>query len=98
MISERQFYVTYADYDVIITTMNEKLLKAQKNNPTMDFSKQLDTIKTLRGLQVAYHQMYHECLTIDNHSGKIMFERDNLMKKIAQLEKENKELKENISL
>jgi hypothetical protein len=42
--------------------------------------------------------MYHEVRIIDNREGNALFERDKLLKRISQLEKENKELKENIRL
>lgn len=98
MLTQKQFYSYYTDYDVIITSMNEKLMKAQKNNPTMDFSSQLDTICKLRGLQTVFHGIHNELVTKENESGRVMSERENLLRRIQQLEKENEELKENIRL
>jgi hypothetical protein len=37
-------------------------------------------------------------VTKENESGRVMSERENLLRRIQQLEKENKELKENIRL
>ena len=64
----------------------------------MDFSSQLDTICKLRGLQTIFHGIHSELLTKENESGRIMSERENLLRRIQQLEKENSELKENIRL
>lgn len=98
MITERDFYDYYTDYDVLITSMNEKLLEAQKKNPYLDMDKPLQKINMLRRLQNVFHKMYHEVRIIDTREGNVLFERDKLLKRISQLEKENKELKENIRL
>jgi hypothetical protein len=98
MLTERQFYDYYTDFDILITGMNERLLEAQKKNPEMDVERALSKINMLRRLQNVFHKMYHENMTIDNGAGKVLIERDKLLRRISQLEKENEELKQNIRL
>lgn len=98
MLSEEKFYLIHNDYDVIITNMNEKLYTYKLKNPSFDISESLKTINTLRFLQDTFHKQHHVILTLEGQHGNWSSERKRLMDKIIQLEKENVNLKENLSL
>ena len=88
-----EFYEFYTDYDVLIDGMREKLLEAMKRSPKADFSDAHLKIEKLERLKLLFHTMYHEQLSTDNDSGKIMADRTKLLNRIQYVEKENAELK-----
>ena len=97
-LSNNQFYVYYSDYEHLINEMEGKILQALEKSPNRDFSEAWEKVDTLKHLQLVYHNMYHFQQSIDNESGKIMKERDFLLKKLIRLEEENNQLKQNLNL
>lgn len=97
-LSDREFRVFYTDYDIIIDGMRSKLLEAKKANPKKDFSDREETIDRLIALRELFHRMHHNSITLDNSSRRVMVERENLIRKINRLEKENETLKQSIIL
>lgn len=97
-LTDREFRVLYTDYDIIIDGMRSKLLEAKKANPTKDFSDREITIDRLIALRELFHRMHHDSITLDNSSRRVMIERENLIRRIRQLEKENETLKQTITL
>ncbi len=98
MMSNKQFYEYYTDFDTIIDGMRVKLLDAMKRNPKGDYSQPNYTMEKLQRLQIVFHSMYHDQQTIDNDSGKIMMERDKFIKRISKLETEISTIKSNLNL
>lgn len=93
-----QFYAFYAHYELISSEMELSIHEAFLINPERCFDVERKTIETIKMLKDVYHAMYHHQQTLDNQSGKVMKERDFLLKKIIKLEQENKNLKESLSL
>ena len=97
-LTDREFRAIYTDCDIIIDGMRYKLLEARKLNPKKDFSDREATIDSLINLREVFHRMYHDSITQDNTSRGVMIERENFIRKISQLEKENERLKQSVSL
>jgi hypothetical protein len=98
MMSDREFYELYIDFDVIVDGMRLKLLEAMKRTPSADFSQPNYTIEKIQRLQLAFHSLWQQIQSVDNESFKAMKERDKLMRMVAKLENENKNLKKDIIL
>lgn len=111
MLGESDFNNIYYKYIQLEIVLSEKLVEWMKKNPdnTEDYEKRSEHLRTIEFLRNKFHQLYHVHLMQGLTHGEFISERKRMLdlhltekyylnKRIAELEKENKTLKENVSL
>ena len=98
MLTEQQFYYIYSDYCVLIDKLSNKLYSYKLKNPSADVTEQFNFISKLIYLKDSFYKLYQLCLLLDGHQGKWSGEKQRLLQRIYELEKENENLKNNINI
>ena len=96
MLTEQQFYYIYSDYCVLIQKLSDKLHSYKLSNPNADVTEQFEFISKLIYLKESFYKLYQLCLLLDGQQGKWSGEKQRLLQRIFELEKENENLKNNI--
>ena len=96
MLTEQQFYYIYSDYCVLIQKLSDKLDFYKLKNPNADVTEQFNFIRKLIYLKDSFYKLYQLCLLLDGQQGKWSGEKQRLLQRIYELEKENESLKNNI--
>lgn len=97
---ERQVLIsmTEEELDKVVYNAMSKFWSEHLKPKEVAPSKEVKYITKKEAAKILRVGMYQHSITLDNNSGKVMVERDNLIRKIHQLEKENELLKHNLTL
>jgi hypothetical protein len=76
--------------------MESKLFEFQMKNKDLDTSKPQANIDYLKQIQIKFHYLWHENYKQLQLTGSELLEKQRLLNRITQLEREVKILKENI--
>lgn len=97
-MSDNEFYFYYGRIGYVIAEMELKLFNFKLKNKDLDTSEPEKNIKYLKAVQTKFHYLWHENYRQLQLVGADLLEKQLLLNKITRLEKEIKNLKENIIL
>ena len=97
-MSDSEFYYYYGRIGYVIADMEGKLMDVKARNRDLDLSKSETNINYLKEIQIRFHYLWHENYKQLQIVGTDLLEKQKLLNKITSLEREIKNLKENIIL
>ena len=97
-MNDSEFYYYYGRIGYVIADMEGKLMEFKARNRDLDLTKSETNINYLKQVQTRFHSLWHENFKQLKSTGDELLERERLLNKINSLEREIKNLKENIIL
>jgi len=97
-LNDNEFYYYYGRIGYVIADMEGKLIEFKQRNRFLDTTNSENNIAYLKLIQSRFHFLWHENYRQMQIVGADLLEKEKMLNKIVQLEREIKLLKENIIL